>query len=186
MTAVPGTVGPWPRPGAPGRHGHLWSLPDGTGLHAPPGRLVAEEGTGRLCCHLCGEWFVSLGVHVRVHGHTAGTYREAMRLPRATALVAARPARRGGRAGDPGDPGDPKAATAAGTGPAGRPGGPAESRDMKQRAGGHGIAPRSGADEECLALRPGRSEGWTIIVTAAAGWQGSDWARWLLREARAR
>jgi len=85
---------PRPRLGAPGRHGHMWSLPDGTGLHAPPGRLVTDERTGRLCCHLCGDWFAALGIHVRSHGHTAGTYRAAMSLPRTTVLTVAAPARR--------------------------------------------------------------------------------------------
>lgn len=61
-------------------HVHLWSLPDGTGLHAPVGELVVEEGTSRLCCHLCGRWYVSLGAHVRAHGHTADTYRATMGL----------------------------------------------------------------------------------------------------------
>jgi len=69
-------------------HGHLWSLPDGTGLHAPHGELVVEAGTGRLCCHLCGRWFVSLGGHLRAHGHTAESYREAMGLCRTRRLVA--------------------------------------------------------------------------------------------------
>jgi len=69
-------------------HGHLWSLPDGTGLHAPPGELVIEAGTGRVCCHLCGRWFVSLGAHLRSHGHTAESYREAMGLCRTRPLVA--------------------------------------------------------------------------------------------------
>ncbi len=64
----------------PRSHLHLWSLPDGTGLHAPYAELVAEEGTSRLCCHLCGRWYVSLGAHVRAHGHTADTYRLAMGL----------------------------------------------------------------------------------------------------------
>lgn len=62
----------------PLRHAHLWSLPDGTGLHAPRGQLVREEGTGRACCHLCGRWFRSLGSHLRAHGWTAEAYREAM------------------------------------------------------------------------------------------------------------
>ena len=92
MTAVPGAADSGPQPRAPGRHEHLWSLPDGTGLHAPPGRLLAEEGTGRLCCHLCGQWFAALGIHVRAHGHSAGTYREAMGLPRTSVLAAGRPA----------------------------------------------------------------------------------------------
>ncbi|MGH4008903.1 MAG: MucR family transcriptional regulator [Pseudonocardiaceae bacterium] len=69
-------------------HGHLWSLPDGTGLHAPRGELVIESGTGRVCCHLCGRWYVSLGSHLRVHGHTADSYRDAMGLCRSRPLVA--------------------------------------------------------------------------------------------------
>lgn len=69
-------------------HCHLWSLPDGTGLHAPYGQLVVESGTGRVCCHLCGRWFVSLGGHLRRHGHTAESYRAAMGLCRGRALVA--------------------------------------------------------------------------------------------------
>ncbi len=69
-------------------HGHLWSLPDGTGLHAPHGQLVIERGTGRVCCHLCGRWYVSLGGHLRKHGHTAESYRETMGLCRGRPLVA--------------------------------------------------------------------------------------------------
>ena len=70
------------------RHAHLWSLSDGTGLHAPHGELVTEAGTGRVCCHLCGCWYVSLGSHVRRHGHTADSYRDAMGLCRSRPLVA--------------------------------------------------------------------------------------------------
>ena len=69
-------------------HAHLWSLPDGTGLHAPYGQLATEPDTGRVCCHLCGRWYVSLGGHVRRHGHTADSYREAMGLCRSRPLVA--------------------------------------------------------------------------------------------------
>lgn len=69
-------------------HGHLWSLPDGTGLHAPYGALAREDGTGRLCCHLCGRFFRSLGGHVRSHGYTAAAYRETMGLGTTTVLVA--------------------------------------------------------------------------------------------------
>ncbi len=69
-------------------HAHLWSLPDGTGLHAPYGQLATEPGTGRVCCHLCGRWYVSLGGHVRRHGHTAESYRETMGLCRNRPLVA--------------------------------------------------------------------------------------------------
>jgi hypothetical protein len=72
----------------PSSHGHLWALPDGTGLHAPYGQLVSEDGTGRVCCHLCGRWFVSLGGHLRRHGHTADSYRTAMGLCRSRPLVA--------------------------------------------------------------------------------------------------
>ncbi|MBV9729784.1 MAG: MucR family transcriptional regulator [Pseudonocardiales bacterium] len=69
-------------------HGHLWSLSDGTALHAPYGQLVTESGTGRVCCHLCGRWYVSLGGHLRTHGHTADSYRETMGLCRSRPLVA--------------------------------------------------------------------------------------------------
>ncbi|HEV7453203.1 MAG TPA: MucR family transcriptional regulator [Pseudonocardiaceae bacterium] len=69
-------------------HAHLWSLPDGTGLHAPYGQLVIESGTGRVCCHLCGRWYASLGGHLRKHGHTADSYRETMGLCRSRPLVA--------------------------------------------------------------------------------------------------
>jgi hypothetical protein len=70
------------------QHARLWSLPDGAGLHAPYGELVVEPGTGRVCCHLCGRWFVSLGGHVRRHGYTADSYRKAMGLCRSRPLVA--------------------------------------------------------------------------------------------------
>lgn len=78
-----------PAPASPRTHGHLWVLPDGTGLHAPHGELAVEDHTGRLCCHLCGRWFVSLGCHVLAHGYTADTYRQSMGLCRSAALTAA-------------------------------------------------------------------------------------------------
>lgn len=68
-------------------HTQRWSLPDGTGLHAPVGHLVSD-GETRLCCHLCGRWFIALGGHLRVHGYTAEQYREAMGLGVTTPLVA--------------------------------------------------------------------------------------------------
>lgn len=81
---------PTPAPGRDRRtHGHLWALPDGTGLHAPPGQLARDPGTGQVCCHLCGRWFRALGSHVRVHGYTAHSYREAMGLCRTRPLSAA-------------------------------------------------------------------------------------------------
>lgn len=93
---APGPV-PGPAPGAlpqpTASHAHLWSLPDGTGLHAPYGELVIESGTGRVCCHLCGRWYVSLGAHLRTHGHTAESYREEMGLCRTRRLIASSLAR---------------------------------------------------------------------------------------------
>ena len=79
LAALPG------RPDRPGNddnggHGHLWRLPDGTGLHAPSGTLTRDPDTGEVCCHLCGRWFRALGSHVRVHGYTAASYRAAMGL----------------------------------------------------------------------------------------------------------
>ena len=70
-------------------HGHLWQLPDGTGLHARPGELTVDDDTGRLCCHLCGRWYVSLGSHVRAHGYTAASYRTEMGLCTGEPLIAA-------------------------------------------------------------------------------------------------
>ena len=49
---------------------------------------MIEAGTGRIRCHLCGRWFVSLGGHLRTHGHTAESYREVMGLCRTRRLVA--------------------------------------------------------------------------------------------------
>jgi hypothetical protein len=69
-------------------HAHLWSLPDGTGLHAPYGQLVFDSNTGQVCCHLCGRWFVSLGGHLRRHGHNAESYRKLIGLCRSRPLVA--------------------------------------------------------------------------------------------------
>lgn len=77
---------PGGRANAPLTHGHLWVLADGTPLHAPPGQLTRHLDTGELCCHLCGRWFRFLGSHVRAHGHTADSYREAIGLCRTRAL----------------------------------------------------------------------------------------------------
>lgn len=70
-----------------GTHAHLWTLPDGTGLHAPYGRLVRDPDSGRVCCHLCGRWFRSLGSHVRRHGLSAADYRQVMGLCRTRPLT---------------------------------------------------------------------------------------------------
>jgi len=72
--------GPDPAPGAAPAHGHLWTLPDGTPAHVPPGRLTVGDD-GRLACHLCGRWFAHLGGHLRRHGWTAAQYRDAVGLP---------------------------------------------------------------------------------------------------------
>lgn len=60
---------------------------DGTFLHAPTGQLERDPETGRVCCHLCGRWFVLLGAHVRVHGHTAASYRSLIGLCTSRALA---------------------------------------------------------------------------------------------------
>lgn len=87
---APATRAPAPsRTGGGRSHSHLWSLPDGTGLHAPHGELVVEPRTGKVCCHLCGRWFVSLAGHIRAHGHTADSYRRTMGLCRTRRLIAA-------------------------------------------------------------------------------------------------
>lgn len=60
-------------------HQHLWSLLDGTPAHAPPGQITTNAD-GQLACHLCGNWFDHLGVHLRRHGWTADEYRQAVGL----------------------------------------------------------------------------------------------------------
>lgn len=82
VTAVPA------RDGHRGTHAHLWTLPDGTGLHAPHGRLVPDPDSGQVCCHLCGRWFRSLGSHVRRHGLSASEYRQVMGLCRTRPMTA--------------------------------------------------------------------------------------------------
>jgi ROS/MUCR transcriptional regulator protein len=61
---------------------------DGTPLHAPPGRLVADPDDDVLLCHLCGRWFTSLGRHVGAHCLSADEYRELTGLEPRRALVA--------------------------------------------------------------------------------------------------
>ena len=169
-----------PVPRAARRHRHLWYLPDGTGLHAPPGRLAVEKGSGRLCCHLCGDWFASLGIHVRVHGHTAGSYRAAMGLPRATVL-AFRPARRGDGAGSS------QPTAAAGPDPAGQRAGAPKKRGLEQHVNARFDAAPAGLAEVGQSWPEHRSSGWTIIVQATVEGQrrDGDWARWLWQRASA-
>ncbi|SNT63626.1 hypothetical protein SAMN05421812_115167 [Asanoa hainanensis] len=53
-------------------------LPDGTGYHAPLGRMVADGD--RVCCHLCGRFFLSVASHIRVHGWSKADYLAAFGL----------------------------------------------------------------------------------------------------------
>lgn len=70
-------------------HGHLWRLPDGTGLHAPYATLVRSEDGTAVCCHMCGRWFRHLGAHVRVHELSAADYRDKLGLLKTAPLAAA-------------------------------------------------------------------------------------------------
>lgn len=56
-----------PRPGA-------FALAEGTEF----GELAVRDGL--VMCHVCGEWFRSLGGHVATHGLTADAYRSAFDL----------------------------------------------------------------------------------------------------------
>lgn len=89
MAGAEPLVGAVPQHSSASRHGHLWQGADGTGLHAPAGELVTDEATGHVCCHLCGRFYVLLGAHVRVHGHTPQTYRELVGLCTTRALASA-------------------------------------------------------------------------------------------------
>ncbi|MPQ97180.1 hypothetical protein GB931_04405 [Modestobacter sp. I12A-02628] len=82
----PGVDGSGP-PSPAGGHLHLWTSPEGHRLHAPFGELTREDSTGRLCCHLCGRWYASLGSHLRAHGWTSDGYRAAMGLASGTPLT---------------------------------------------------------------------------------------------------
>lgn len=70
-------------------HAHLWTDTHQTGLHAPFGVVVVEDGTGRLCCHYCGRWYAFLGAHVRAHGLTAQQYRMHVGLRLGQSLISA-------------------------------------------------------------------------------------------------
>ncbi|KUO10227.1 MucR family transcriptional regulator [Streptomyces sp. DSM 15324] len=56
--------------------------------HPDYGRLIRDEATDTVICHVCGRAFRSLGAHVRVHGMTAAEYRREFGLLRARALSA--------------------------------------------------------------------------------------------------
>ena len=54
------------------------------------GRLEIDPDTGRLCCHLCGAWWVNLAQHALLkHGVSASEYRELAGLNRTTRLMSA-------------------------------------------------------------------------------------------------
>src|SRR5262245_19024301 len=53
-------------------------LPDGTPHYAPPGGMLADGD--RVCCHLCGAWFLSVASHLRMHGWTKAAYIAAFGL----------------------------------------------------------------------------------------------------------
>ena len=56
------------------------------GVHGERG-VLASDGE-KVQCHLCGEWFVSLALHVRqIHDLTADEYREEFGLMRGTPLM---------------------------------------------------------------------------------------------------
>jgi len=60
-------------------------LPDGTPYYAPLGRMVADED--RVCCHLCGRWYLSVASHLRVHGWTKDAYIAAFGLENGNSLA---------------------------------------------------------------------------------------------------
>lgn len=53
-------------------------LADGTAYYAPVGCLPADGD--RVCCHLCGRWFLSVASHLRVHGWAKAEYVAAFGL----------------------------------------------------------------------------------------------------------
>ncbi|GAA4263492.1 MucR family transcriptional regulator [Dactylosporangium darangshiense] len=53
-------------------------LADGTPHYAPVGELLVDGD--RVCCHLCGKWFLSVASHLRHHGWTKTAYVNAFGL----------------------------------------------------------------------------------------------------------
>ncbi|MFF8482047.1 MucR family transcriptional regulator [Streptomyces antibioticus] len=68
------------------------------GRHPDFGRLIRDESTDTVVCHVCGRGFRSLGAHVRVHDMTAAEYRREFGLLRSRALSARSFAREQSRA----------------------------------------------------------------------------------------
>ncbi|TCK25802.1 hypothetical protein [Pseudonocardia endophytica] len=70
---------------APAIHdGPVGELSDGTVHFVPIGEMEIDEEAAR--CHLCGDWFRSVGVHLRVHGWDRAGYRDAFGLERGQSL----------------------------------------------------------------------------------------------------
>ena len=59
-------------------------LPDGTAYFAPLGVLVSDGD--RVCCHLCGRWFLSVASHLHRHGWTKAGYLQAFGLEHSNPL----------------------------------------------------------------------------------------------------
>ncbi|HKS99820.1 MAG TPA: hypothetical protein VJT31_09850 [Rugosimonospora sp.] len=59
-------------------------MADGTPFYAPLGGMLAEGD--RVCCHLCGRWFLSVASHLRVHGWVKADYTAAFGLERGNPL----------------------------------------------------------------------------------------------------
>ena len=59
-------------------------LADGTAFYAPTGEIVIDGAL--VTCHLCGRSLRSVTAHLRVHGWTPDTYREAFGLERGQSL----------------------------------------------------------------------------------------------------
>lgn len=55
-----------------------------TSVHAPIGRMLVDGD--RVCCHLCGRWFLSVASHLPYHGWTKDAYVEAFGLERSNPL----------------------------------------------------------------------------------------------------
>ncbi|WP_085209818.1 MucR family transcriptional regulator [Streptomyces sp. Amel2xC10] len=66
--------------------------------HPDFGRLIRDDSTDTVVCHICGRGFRSLGAHVRVHDMTAAEYRREFGLLRSRALSARSFAREQSRA----------------------------------------------------------------------------------------
>lgn len=52
----------------------------------PVGRIVFSEDGQTVQCHVCGEWWGSLNVHIRKHGYDAASYKEAFGIGRIASM----------------------------------------------------------------------------------------------------